>query len=307
MALKFKRRRTQNVTGNLFVDESCIDCDACRWMAPATYKRVGLGAAVHKQPGTESEVQGALRAVLACPTGSIRSLKGDPRVKAAFTQFPVAVAPDQLKGIFHLGFHTVASGGSTPYLIVPPSRQNIMVDVPRYSKRLADLVDAAGGVRYLFLTHGDNAHGHAAWKARFPAAERVMHAFDTLPHTRRVERRIDGDGPWQLDPEGTAKIVYTPGHTYGSCALLYAPARALFTGDAVGWSWRRDALDGWSRENRAGLPRQAASMRALAEEDFEWMLPGRGRQLKFANADERRGQLLEAADAFEAAGQSFTL
>ncbi|XP_015064361.1 uncharacterized protein LOC107009532 [Solanum pennellii] len=27
-------RRPQNVSGEFFVDHTCIDCDTCRWMAP---------------------------------------------------------------------------------------------------------------------------------------------------------------------------------------------------------------------------------------------------------------------------------
>ena len=30
----FKKSRKQNAPGNLYVDESCIDCDVCRWMSP---------------------------------------------------------------------------------------------------------------------------------------------------------------------------------------------------------------------------------------------------------------------------------
>ena len=35
----FKRPRPQNVPGNLYVDESCIDCDACRWICPSVFNR----------------------------------------------------------------------------------------------------------------------------------------------------------------------------------------------------------------------------------------------------------------------------
>ena len=35
----FKRPRAQNVPGNLYVDESCIDCDACRWICPSVFNR----------------------------------------------------------------------------------------------------------------------------------------------------------------------------------------------------------------------------------------------------------------------------
>src|SRR5205807_1309544 len=34
-------RRPENAAGDLFVDSSCIDCDTCRWMAPATFARAG--------------------------------------------------------------------------------------------------------------------------------------------------------------------------------------------------------------------------------------------------------------------------
>ena len=44
------------------------DCDTCRWMAPATYSRVGDMTAVHAQPTTPEERLRAYQALLACPT-----------------------------------------------------------------------------------------------------------------------------------------------------------------------------------------------------------------------------------------------
>jgi formate hydrogenlyase subunit 6/NADH:ubiquinone oxidoreductase subunit I len=46
------KRRSKNVEGNLYVDDSCIDCDACRWICPSSFSRVGIQAAVTKQPET---------------------------------------------------------------------------------------------------------------------------------------------------------------------------------------------------------------------------------------------------------------
>ena len=34
-------RRPENAPGDFFVDHTCIDCDACRWIAPDTFTRVG--------------------------------------------------------------------------------------------------------------------------------------------------------------------------------------------------------------------------------------------------------------------------
>lgn len=64
-----KARRASNAPGNLFVDESCIDCDTCRWMAPDTYQRVDHASVVSKQPSTEHELRAAYRAMISCPTG----------------------------------------------------------------------------------------------------------------------------------------------------------------------------------------------------------------------------------------------
>lgn len=65
------RRRTENAAGELFVDDSCIDCDACRWIAPATFDRAGEQSRVHAQPRTIEERASALAALVACPTRSI--------------------------------------------------------------------------------------------------------------------------------------------------------------------------------------------------------------------------------------------
>ena len=46
----FKKPRSQNVQGNIFVDESCIDCDVCRWICPSVFNRKGIKAAVFYQP-----------------------------------------------------------------------------------------------------------------------------------------------------------------------------------------------------------------------------------------------------------------
>ena len=42
----FKRPRAQNVPGNLYVDESCIDCDACRWICPSVFNRYTISIVI---------------------------------------------------------------------------------------------------------------------------------------------------------------------------------------------------------------------------------------------------------------------
>lgn len=64
--------RTQNVPGNMFVDESCIDCDVCRWMCPNVFERKGVKSAVQKQPESDNEKLSAYAAMIACPVGALK-------------------------------------------------------------------------------------------------------------------------------------------------------------------------------------------------------------------------------------------
>src|SRR5262245_17286556 len=60
----------ENVPGPFFVDTTCIDCDTCRQLAPATFGETGEFSFVQRQPATPEETRAALRALIACPTGS---------------------------------------------------------------------------------------------------------------------------------------------------------------------------------------------------------------------------------------------
>src|SRR5215831_5353346 len=69
-----KKRVRENVSGDFFVDETCIDCDTCRQLAPAVFADAGDYSFVHAQPQTRETERAACRALLACPTGSIGTL-----------------------------------------------------------------------------------------------------------------------------------------------------------------------------------------------------------------------------------------
>jgi len=63
----------ENAHGAFFVDDSCIDCDACRQIAPSTFarsRRLGQSI-VAAQPSAGDDEARALMAVVACPTASI--------------------------------------------------------------------------------------------------------------------------------------------------------------------------------------------------------------------------------------------
>ena len=49
------RRFAHNVPGDFFVDQTCIDCDQCREIAPATFRDAGSEASVYRQPVSPEE------------------------------------------------------------------------------------------------------------------------------------------------------------------------------------------------------------------------------------------------------------
>jgi len=68
-----KSKLSVNVVGKYFVDDSCIDCDACRGTAPDNFSRdAELGFSfVSRQPETELEQQLCRDAKEACPVEAI--------------------------------------------------------------------------------------------------------------------------------------------------------------------------------------------------------------------------------------------
>jgi ferredoxin len=76
------KRVRENVAGDFFVDATCIDCDACRQIAPSVFGEARDTSFVKSQPRSSADRRQALRALLACPTGSIGCL-GDDDPKTA--------------------------------------------------------------------------------------------------------------------------------------------------------------------------------------------------------------------------------
>ncbi|MFL5442849.1 MAG: 4Fe-4S domain-containing protein, partial [Myxococcales bacterium] len=215
-------RLPENAPGPLFVDSTCIDCDACRQLAPRTFARSdrsGLSY-VRRQPEPVEKAD-ALVALVACPTASIGGAHGG-EVRDAFRSLPL-----HIHGPVHdLGLRAESSYGATSYLVVREGG-NVIVDSPRAAKPLLDRIEQMGGARWNFLTHRDDVADHEQLHARF-GCERVLHRHDVSRRTQSVERQIEGTDPVELSPG--LLVIPVPGHTPGSAALLVDDTY-LFTGD----------------------------------------------------------------------------
>lgn len=139
----FKKPSRHNVEGNFYVDQSCIDCDVCRWMCPSVYTRKGLKSAVTKQPASDDEKLSALAAMIACPVGAIRTYQPEPMTKKALEIFPAEIDPENLPNVYHCGYHATSTFAATSYYIKRPEGSeggNIMIDAPRYNSKYVSLV-----------------------------------------------------------------------------------------------------------------------------------------------------------------------
>src|SRR5882672_4348471 len=101
-----KKRAPENVGGDFFVDSTCIDCDACRQIAPAVFGQAAETSYVHTQPLTSADRRKALQALLACPTGSIGCL-GDDDPKAVMKDFPLLLE----EPVYYCGYNSPKSYG----------------------------------------------------------------------------------------------------------------------------------------------------------------------------------------------------
>ena len=90
---QLSRRLPQNVPGEFYVDSTCIDCDACRQIAPAIFRDHGDQSSVYHQPENPGELHRALMALVACPTASIGSA-ARRSAKSGVEAFPVHITGD---------------------------------------------------------------------------------------------------------------------------------------------------------------------------------------------------------------------
>jgi glyoxylase-like metal-dependent hydrolase (beta-lactamase superfamily II)/ferredoxin len=280
-----KKRVAENVPGDFFVDSTCIDCDACRQIAPSVFGEAAETSFVKAQPVSSADRRQALQALLACPTGSIGCL-GEHDVKAIMKDYPLVIE----EPVYYCGYNSPKSYGGDSYFIRHPAG-NWLIDSPKFVTPLVRQLEALGGVGHIFLTHRDDVADAQRFAQHF-RSRRIIHRQE-LSSQPGAEVVLDGEGPWELLPGFRA--IPTPGHTRGHCVLLYQE-RFLFTGDHLDWD--RDARCLSASEDYCwySWSQQAESMARLAQYRFEWVLPGHGQRVHLPAA-EMREQVLRLAES----------
>jgi glyoxylase-like metal-dependent hydrolase (beta-lactamase superfamily II)/ferredoxin len=264
-----KNRLPANKEGEFYVDSTCIDCDACRQLAPAVFASVGGFSAVRQQPTTAGQTRAAQRALVACPTGSIGTIhKSD--IADAISDFPLRLE----QNVFYCGFNSPKSYGGNSYF-VQHENGNWLIDSPRYTHSLVTALENLGGVRYIFLSHRDDVADAAKFATHFQS-ERIVHEHElsSQPESEIVITRFE---TVQITPKFL--VIPTPGHTRGHCCLLYS-SKFLFTGDHLDWDRDKKQLDASPDYCWYSWPQQVESLERLREYSFQWVLPGHGQRVK---------------------------
>ncbi|HVS29889.1 MAG TPA: MBL fold metallo-hydrolase [Thermoanaerobaculia bacterium] len=270
-------RLPENAPGDFYVDSTCIDCDACRVIAPATFREAGGQSAVYRQPVTADERLAAEKALISCPTASIGTASRHD-MRGAMAALPELIEED----VFRCGYTAESSFGAISYLIRRPEG-NILVDSPRFAGPLVKNIAALGGVRQMLLTHQDDVADHRKFRERF-GCERVLHRDDVRSGTVAVETQPGGLEPVSAGPD--TLMIPTPGHTRGHAVFLYR-SRFLFTGDHLAWSPSRGHLYAFRDACWYSWTDQIRSMERLLDHPFEWVLPGHGRPVRLAPGTSR--------------------
>jgi len=263
-----KRAYPENVPGEFFVDDTCIDCDMCRQIAPSVFEEDSDHSIVYRQPQATAETHRAAMALVACPTGSIGT-----RQKRDLSE-AVAAYPELVdENVSFCGFASPNSYGAASYLILRPEG-NVLIDSPRFAKSLVRRIEELGGVSIMFMTHRDDVADHEKFHGHF-GCRRIIHTADA--RGIETEQLLEGQEAVTLGQDLTA--IPVPGHTRGHVVLLYRD-KYLFTGDHLAWSEKRGGLVAFRDVAWYSWREQTQSMKRLLDYRFEWVLPGHGRRAR---------------------------
>ncbi len=265
----FQKIREANQNGEFYVDDTCIDCDVCRWMAPEVFKRDNHGSVVYKQPESDFVRFKALQAMVACPTNSIGTTIEEKDLFKAKNSFPMLLEED----VYQIGYHSVKSYGATSYFIKRDDG-NIIIDCPRFDREIVEKLESLGGVKYMYFTHKDPIADHKQYHDHFNC-KRIMHEDDINENLQDFEIKLEGEEAIKFDDD--IIIIPSPGHTKGLACLLYKD-KFLFTGDHLAFSTKYNRLIGYPDFCWHSWQEQVKSMHKLFNYSFEWVLPGHGKK-----------------------------
>lgn len=220
-----KKKLFMNFPGPWYVDSTCINCDACRQIAPDTFAEAEDYAYVKAQPQDDDQRKRATQALICCPTGSIGAEESIDAA-AAIQSFPQQIQPD----IYYTGFNSPSADGGNSYVITHPAG-NWLIDSPRYHRHLRSRFSEMGGIDFSFFTDVDYYQDNRRYGDIF-GYQRIVHSadLDRVPDTHVV---IRGDEPQRFMDDFI--LIPVPFLSHGNLVMLYKKC-ILFSGRHIWWN-----------------------------------------------------------------------
>ena len=272
-------RNPDSAPGDWYIDTACIDCGASRHVAPDLIVARRGKSVFARQPSAPEERLAAWRAVLVCPTASVRSETKQRRPREE-------IFPQELTaGVWRCGFNARSSFGAHSYFAARPTG-NLLVDSPRFAAELVKWFEQAGGIAHVLLSHQDDVADAHKYAERFEA--RVWIHRDDRSAAPYATDLLEGESPRTIAPGLVA--IPVPGHTRGSVVYLLDD-RVLFSGDSLAWSMKEQDLAAFRDVCWYSWSALTASLTKLADYRFEWLLPGHGWPVHLT-AEEMKTRLL---------------
>jgi glyoxylase-like metal-dependent hydrolase (beta-lactamase superfamily II) len=153
----------------------------------------------------------------------------------------------------------------------PPTRFNLLIDSPRYTRRLTEKFDATGGIAVILLSHRDDVAHVERWAEHYHCDVYIhTHDADAAPFATHVVTTENAEAIL----EGVT-VIAVPGHTRGSVVYLIDD-RWLFTGDSLAWNSDHQRLTAFRDGCWFSWPAQKSSLARLATHPFERVFAGHG-------------------------------
>jgi ferredoxin len=167
---RLDRRHPGGARGDWFIDDRCIGCAASATIAPdlIDLSSDGQRFVFIRQPTTDREIVLAQQAAEVCPTRSI----GTTSKQRWAPHHPVEIVP----GVWRTGWNSPDAVGANAF-VVQRSEGNVLIEGPRFTRRVRDAITSLGGLRSILLTHADDV-GDAARYADAFGAEVIIHELD---------------------------------------------------------------------------------------------------------------------------------
>jgi glyoxylase-like metal-dependent hydrolase (beta-lactamase superfamily II) len=196
-----------------------------------------------------------------------------------------------LPGIFEFVDRSPSTYGGKGFLVTGP-KYNLLVDTPAFTPRVVEAIRAAGGLRYVFLSHRDEI-GELDRIHQAVGGAVIMHRSES--HLVPCGTDLVFDVDFEVEPGVWA--IYTPGHSPGSsCLLLHrGDLKVLFTGDHI-LRRRQDVPAPLRFPWTWDWPAQVASARRLLDLEFDYIVPSHARHLERGYFADARNLLAGALD-----------